>query len=75
MSVPIMHDDGDSHRYLRDLAASLVADLGIDAALETCRSYGWDGVWGVLVTQRNFAPAGPVGQRHMPGGLQRGGHK
>ncbi len=29
MSVPIMHDDGDSHRYLRDLAASLVADLGV----------------------------------------------
>ena len=29
MSVPIMHDDEDSQRYLHDLAASLVADLGI----------------------------------------------
>ncbi len=60
------HRDEGNHFYWRALAASLVAERGIDDALETSRRRGWNGVWGVLVAQRSAAVGGaarsPAGQ-------------
>jgi hypothetical protein len=42
--------------YQRDLATALVAGLGLDAALETCRQNAWEGALGVLLDGRT-APA------------------
>lgn len=60
------HRDVGNHDYWRALAASLVAERGIDDALETSLRRGWNGVWGVLVVQRSATVGGaacnPAGQ-------------
>ncbi len=44
--------DEGNHLYQRKLAAALVASLGFDAALEACRSNGWEGILRALLTER-----------------------
>ena len=58
MTIARFHRDEGNHDYWRALAASLVAERGIDDALETSRRRGWNGVWGVLVAQRSAAVGG-----------------
>lgn len=41
-----------NRRYQRDLAEALVAGLGFDAALETCRQNAWEGALGVLLARK-----------------------
>jgi len=62
MTIERFHRDEGNHDYWRALAASLVAERGIDDALETSRRRGWNGVWGVLVAQRSVAARTPAGQ-------------
>lgn len=58
MTIERFHRDEGNHHYWRALAGSLVAERGIDDALETSRRRGWNGVWGVLVAQRSTAVGG-----------------
>ncbi len=58
MTIARFHRDEGNHDYWRALAASLVAERGIDDALETSRRRGWNGVWGVLVAYRSAAVSG-----------------
>ena len=47
-----MSAEEGNHLYQRKLATALVASLGFDTALETCLSNDWEGVLGVLLTDR-----------------------
>ena len=47
-----MSAEESNHLYQRKLATALVASLGFDTALETCRSNDWDGTLGILLTDR-----------------------
>ncbi len=47
-----MSAEEGNHFYQRKLATALVASLGFDTALETCRSNDWEGILGVLLTDR-----------------------
>ncbi|MFQ5776204.1 MAG: hypothetical protein ACE5GS_16930 [Kiloniellaceae bacterium] len=51
------YDAMNNRRYQADLAAVLVAGLGVEAeaALETCRANGWEGVVSVLLAERPAA--------------------
>ncbi len=60
MTIARFHRGEGNHFYWRALAASLVAERGIDDALETSRRRGWNGVWGGLVAQRSAAVGGAV---------------
>ncbi len=69
MTIERFHRDEGNHHYWCALAASLVAECGVDDALETSRRRGWNGVWSVLIAQRsaavNDAVPGEAGQaRH-----------
>lgn len=44
-----------NHCYQRDLAKALVANLGFNAALETCASNGWEGIMRELRVDRSAA--------------------
>ncbi len=47
-----MSTEESNHLYQRKLATVLVASLGFDTALETCPSNDWDGILGILLTDR-----------------------
>ncbi len=47
-----MSAEEGNHLYQRKLATALVASLGFDTALETCRGNDWEGILGVLLTDR-----------------------
>ncbi len=56
-----------NRHYQRDLAEALVAGLGFDAALETCRQNAWEGALGVLLARKMppYLPKdGSQGGRH-----------
>ncbi len=65
-----MNRDKGDHFYLRDMAAALVAGLGFDAALEACKSNGWDGVLRVLLAEPLATSAGARRQRGRPSNLE-----
>ena len=44
-----------NRRYQRDLAKALVANLGFNAAMETCASNGWEGILRELRVDRSAA--------------------
>lgn len=69
----VSSSDGN-RRYQADLAAVLVSSLGFDAALETCRTNGWDGVLGILLAQRT-ATIWPFRHRRSLMALEHAGHK
>ena len=45
-------DQTGNQDYQRNLAISLVSSLGIEAAMHTCQSNGWDGVLKWVVALR-----------------------
>ncbi len=47
-----MSAEEGNHLYQRKLATALVASLGFDAALDTCRGNDWEGVLRALLTER-----------------------
>ncbi len=47
-----MSTEESNHLYQRKLATALVASLGFDTALETCRGNDWGGILGILLTDR-----------------------
>ncbi len=67
MTVADQHWHVANRRYQRDLAEALVAGLGFDAALETCRQNAWEGALGVLLARKMppYLPrVGSQGGRH-----------
>jgi len=56
MATVDRYRDAGNSGYQRGLATVLVAGLGLDAALETCRQNAWEGALGVLLDGRT-APA------------------
>ena len=49
MTAQLSIQDRGNDLYQRDLAEKLVGVLGFDAALDTCRTNGWEGVLTVLL--------------------------
>ena len=65
-----MNRDKGDPLYPRDLAAALVASLGLDAALEACKSNGSDGVLRVLLADRPIASIRARGYQVRPSNLE-----
>ena len=48
--------------YQREMAAALITSEGLDAALQTCLSNGWEGVTHMLLATRAVASVQVTGQ-------------
>ncbi len=59
--MPVAYDipQAANHRYQLNLALALVAELGFDAALETCRQNGWEGTLNAILTGGCGVPRRP----------------
>ena len=60
---------GANRTYQDEMAAALVAGLGLDDAVSACRNNGWDGVLGALI-KRAGHPSGHNGPRSPATGGQ-----
>ncbi len=59
--MPVAYDNlqAANHRHQLNLALALVAELGFDAALETCLQNGWEGTLNAILTGGCDVPTRP----------------
>ncbi len=65
--MPVAYDNPQAanHRHQLNLALALVAELGFDAALETCRQNGWEGTLNAILTGGCGVPTRPPRPRRQ----------